>query len=102
MVSKARKEFGIGFGMALAAVIAVEAIIFVVMLFRMQGDDQYAGIGVLIVLANIGWTQILFLPPMAIFQSKVRHRPHRAKGMWMVSGLLFLATSLCNAAAMVG
>lgn len=96
-MNSSAKEFWIGFGLALLWVIVVQAFLYVVLL-SVQGDDPYAGIGPLVLLLQVGWTQVLYLPIFAVYQHMVGKRPTRAKGIWLVSGILFLLTSFCNAA----
>ena len=94
-------EFWNGVGFALACVLAAEAILFCLMLISTGfGVGDLAGI-LIIALFPVGWTQLLYLPAIAIYQGKVTQRSHRTAGIWAASMSLLLMTSLCNAAFQV-
>ena len=91
----------LGIAAGFVAALLLEFVVFVAMIaalaFLDPGDDSYFGIPFLIAMFQIGWIQVLVLPPYAWTQRR-RGWPRKAKGILLMSGVLFLLGSLCNAA----
>ena len=49
---------------------------------------------------QIGWTQLLYMPVLVLLKHR-RNQPNQRNGVLLVSGILFLATSLCNGMLML-
>jgi len=89
-------EILLGVAIAVAAVVAAE-IILIALTAVLERINEEVRIFMTITTLQVGWTQILYLPALAIYLGKEGRHPHRATGIWIVFCILFLLTSLCNA-----
>ena len=62
--------------------------------FEPKGSDD--GFFLISAWLSVGWTAPFYLVPYAIFQ-RCKGRPLHANGVFILTGILFLVTSFCNA-----
>ena len=90
-----------GLGFALLAVVMAQLLLLPALAawdyyFPQKVRDPY-GLNQLMIWVSVGWTQLAYLIPLALFAHK-RSKPETRNGILMVSAALFFATSLCYGA----
>ena len=88
-----------GLGFALLAVVIAQLLLLPVLrsldgVASSDPQDSYGFTGFIIWL-SVGWTQLLYLLPLALFAHK-RAKPETRNGILTVSATLFFITTLCN------
>jgi len=96
MTASASSEFRIGIVIGVAVVAVLHALLLWIPMVWAPAGDWFPFRSSLVI--NVGWTQLFYLPAMAIYQDW-KGNTQRSQGMWLVCLLLFLMTSMCNVLA---